>query len=632
MDPVFQPEGCQITPVSPIEAIPGIDLCQIPDTPDPIFECPVFQDISIPGPPGPPGPCPQLSFTLSAFSLEPITEEEATFTVTSTSDTLDCFGDITGVLVLPQTIQGPIGPQGPGGGPQGPIGPQGPRGEVGLQGDTGSRGPGGIPGPPGPTGAQGPQGPCLELTNARFLSCCRDDATRSISAGHMCGPTGYASWNVPSAPFPALCDCTTDPGVPDYSNDLIVYEFCGEIDIPEDAEITGISVRITRDVQGDPSSQVRDKCVRLYDALVPGFIGDNKATLVDWDMAESTVRYGSQTDSWGVGLTRAQVTNPGFGVGIWIEFPNGTPTSTQARILNVSMSICYRSEDNLEMTITQTGECRYEVSTERRVGPIGPRGPQGEEGPSKICPPTTRFDSCCVHCWNGSSWSIVYQGPDVETCAEPEGDGRGVGDTIVMCDEGDATCPVVGCAVCVGSDGIDPASASYHVETNNSFKQNPFFPFGPDWSQLNNKSLDLEFFSPDTLGPAPFATCEWRTENIFDWDEPLGGGFPPIAVGEVAARLQFEEDGFSLFRRYVRLFLYTKHATGNLAITVTRAWPFNPALGPPIPTEFCLGEEALEMHETYYMYSNNGGVTETEANTTNTGWSVTVIGSGTELF
>ena len=63
-EPVFNPRRCEISPVCPIEDLPIIEDCGIPDAPEPLTDCPAI-DVPIPafaamgtviGPPGPPGP------------------------------------------------------------------------------------------------------------------------------------------------------------------------------------------------------------------------------------------------------------------------------------------------------------------------------------------------------------------------------------------------------------------------------------------------------------------------------------------------------------------------------------------------------------------------------------------------
>lgn len=162
MDPVFQPEGCEVEPVEPIAAIPGISICQVEPTPDPIFDCPA-PTITLTGSIGPPGPCPQIVFqgqvvfTTGASNLE----------VEVRKNLIDCTHR---VLLTLSVFNGGIGPPGAQGtpGPQGPDGPQGARGFRGLRGPRGEQG---IVGPMGPTGFTGPtgrQGGCQIIGGAEF--------------------------------------------------------------------------------------------------------------------------------------------------------------------------------------------------------------------------------------------------------------------------------------------------------------------------------------------------------------------------------------------------------------------------------------------------------------------------------
>lgn len=149
MDPVFQPAGCEVEPVEPIAAIPGISICQVEPTPDPIFDCPAPLPV-LTGSIGPPGPCPQILFqgqvvfTTGASNLE----------VRVRKDLVDCTHRVLLTLSIFNGGAGPIGAQGA----PGPQGPDGPQGERGFRGFRGQRGEQGITGPIGLTGLRGAMG------------------------------------------------------------------------------------------------------------------------------------------------------------------------------------------------------------------------------------------------------------------------------------------------------------------------------------------------------------------------------------------------------------------------------------------------------------------------------------------
>lgn len=162
MDPVFQPVGCEVEPVEPIAAIPGISICQVEPTPDPIFDCPAPLPV-LTGSIGPPGPCPQILFqgqvvfTTSASNLE----------VRVRKDLVDCTHRVLLTLSIFNGGAGPVGAQGATG-PQGPDGPQGARGFRGFRGQRGGQG---ITGPIGLTGFRGEmgrRGGCQVIGGATF--------------------------------------------------------------------------------------------------------------------------------------------------------------------------------------------------------------------------------------------------------------------------------------------------------------------------------------------------------------------------------------------------------------------------------------------------------------------------------
>jgi len=122
---VFNPKKCTIPDVPPIENMPVIVDCEVPESPSPIMDCP---DLDLPVP-----------AILGWIGFE-------------------CRGGPYGPGPGgPPGRPGPPGPPGPPGGPPGPPGPPGPGGPTGPTGPTGPGGPGGPHGP-------GEHFPCIRVS------------------------------------------------------------------------------------------------------------------------------------------------------------------------------------------------------------------------------------------------------------------------------------------------------------------------------------------------------------------------------------------------------------------------------------------------------------------------------------
>ena len=108
---VFNPKKCTIPDVPPIEDMPVIVDCEVPESPPPIMDCP---DLDLP-----------IPAILGWIGFE-------------------CYGGPYGPPPGgPPGVPGPPGPPGPPGGPPGPPGPPGPTGPGGPAGPGGPHGPGG---------------------------------------------------------------------------------------------------------------------------------------------------------------------------------------------------------------------------------------------------------------------------------------------------------------------------------------------------------------------------------------------------------------------------------------------------------------------------------------------------------
>ena len=128
----FDPDKCPVPLIPRIQDLPAIEVCDIPQAPDAIRDCPDFE---IP-PPIPEEPCPDISAQAEAFQTTG--SVSATVTVTKALPLIpqaqaqcpieQCDYDFLFEFQIPAGPQGPPGPMGPPGltGPQGPRGPKGP--------------------------------------------------------------------------------------------------------------------------------------------------------------------------------------------------------------------------------------------------------------------------------------------------------------------------------------------------------------------------------------------------------------------------------------------------------------------------------------------------------------------------
>jgi hypothetical protein len=89
--------------------------------------------------------------------------------------------------------------------------------------------------------------------------------------------------------------------------------------IPEGNEVMGIQVEIRRFCTDNSGSNwTRDLEIRLTKGGT--IVGDNQAnTTSNWPSTETAATYGSQTDLWGITMTKDEINNPDFGVSIAIQ-------------------------------------------------------------------------------------------------------------------------------------------------------------------------------------------------------------------------------------------------------------------------------------------------------------------------
>lgn len=424
MDPVFQPEGCQIDPVSPIAEIPGIDLCQVPSVPQRIEECPA-PIIPVLGELGVAGPCPQVDFQGQIIFSS--TETEPELEVQVDRNTVDCTHRVTLILRVFGGAPGPMGPQGPQTGvvgPQGPTGRRGARGETGITGATGEQG---APGPAGATGPPGDQGPCQSSTN-----CLGSNQFSVFPLGTLLGGQGEVAWRVITGGVHVLSPAT-DGG---FSFDVMFNDL--GIEVPEAATVRGITVSITRHHEG--SSDVTDWGVRLRTGA--GYAGDIRQNGSLWSDSPETVEYGGENDDWGLSLTGADI-DENFGFGVWVYFlPGSLPN--EAIITDVAVQVCYQVTESEEddVGVRQFG-CELDILLEDpaeevpecpqgEVGPVGPDGPQAScdffaENDPEL---EIAFGGCCGYIWCSKAGDWYAMDDCVGTPPEFEGED---GQVVWMC-------------------------------------------------------------------------------------------------------------------------------------------------------------------------------------------------------
>ena len=113
-----------------------------------------------------------------------------------------------------------------------------------------------------------------------------------------------------------------------------------QFNIPDDATINGVIMRITRYSEND--GNITDNEVYLLDtARNPK--GTNKATSNGWAESPETVAYGGSSDLWGTSWTVADINNANFGIGV--DAANSSSSNRQAYIDYLEISIHYSRPD-----------------------------------------------------------------------------------------------------------------------------------------------------------------------------------------------------------------------------------------------------------------------------------------------
>ena len=173
---------------------------------------------------------------------------------------------------------------------------------------------------------------------------CRDNAAIAL-AGSSQDWTGedqiYAAGNT---------DATTGGGAltdAQFTNYLVAKDFA--FDLPNDAVITGIQVRIEKE-----GIHIKDKHIYLTKdgATVTG--EDKAATTTAWPNTDTQVVHGGTTDEWGLRLTGADVNKTCFGVALAVV--DDTTTDSPC-VDGIEMQLTYTDPSD---TVTTSSDIRKE--------------------------------------------------------------------------------------------------------------------------------------------------------------------------------------------------------------------------------------------------------------------------------
>jgi len=113
-----------------------------------------------------------------------------------------------------------------------------------------------------------------------------------------------------------------------------------QFNIPDDATINGVIMRITRYSEND--GNITDNEVYLIDTS-RNPKGSNKATSTGWAESAETVAYGGSSDLWGASWTVADINNANFGIAI--STANDASSNRNSYIDYLEISIHYSRPD-----------------------------------------------------------------------------------------------------------------------------------------------------------------------------------------------------------------------------------------------------------------------------------------------
>jgi hypothetical protein len=126
--------------------------------------------------------------------------------------------------------------------------------------------------------------------------------------------------------------------------------------IPDDADIDGIEVKITRrrvEEDGYGPFSIVDYKLELIKADVVGG-DDNADTSTNWSESFSEATYGGSSDLCGRSWTAADINDQHFGVALRIK-PNSGPAWVYAEVDAIEVIVHYTTNDDPEYTLAATG-------------------------------------------------------------------------------------------------------------------------------------------------------------------------------------------------------------------------------------------------------------------------------------
>ncbi len=156
---------------------------------------------------------------------------------------------------------------------------------------------------------------------------------------------GTTSWTSPSNTVTSngvasMSGTTVPAGATITTNYLYVQNF--GFNVPANASICGIAVKIEHKQQGDIGASTSVKDHSIYLTTSSGLTGTNHAYTWEWTGFYSNIVHGSSSDNWGTTLTAADINSPNFGVAISADLQSSTSTlSMSADIDHVSMTLFF---------------------------------------------------------------------------------------------------------------------------------------------------------------------------------------------------------------------------------------------------------------------------------------------------
>jgi RHS repeat-associated protein len=181
--------------------------------------------------------------------------------------------------------------------------------------------------------AQG-SGITLDYTTTTAVSQGPKDGTSATSNG-----AGTAWTNPSNALTSDSSFATATLGAGATSQLLTVTGF--NFSVPSSAAVVGLSVNVERKATGILNGgNIRDNVVQLVSGGVA--VGSNKAiTGTNWPTTGAVQSYGGSSDTWGAGLTAANVNASGFGVEVQAKDPGTGKATATANVNDIQVTVYY---------------------------------------------------------------------------------------------------------------------------------------------------------------------------------------------------------------------------------------------------------------------------------------------------